>query len=281
MGGRGSVWLERRAADTAGPGAGLTKCPRNDYEVGIPVGALGMITQIDAAAFNTQLRQLTTPADCGALFARAILPFGFDTFASGEVDLQDRSRCAFHIINWPERWATFYRTSGLIDNDPVVEALTHRTAAFTWTDLRADRSFSRLGTAALDLARASGWNEGFVVPLPQASGRIGLVSLAGTRDCTDPGERDYLTLISVCLHSHVRTLLGRHGFAISPAGLTPREIDTLRLVARGMSDAAIGRALGIASSTAHEFVEKAKRKMKVRSRAELAALATSLAIVDI
>ena len=240
-----------------------------------------MTTPFDAAAFNTELRQRTTPAACAALFARAILPFGFDTFASGEVDLADRSRCSFHIINWPDHWADFYRTSGLIDNDPVVDALAHRTVAFTWSDLRADRTYSRAGTAALDLAAASGWVEGLIVPLPQASGRIGLVSMAGHRDCTDQAERNYLSLIAMCLHSHVRTLVGRHGFALPPAGLTPREIETLRLVVRGMSDAAIGKAMGIASSTAHEFVEKAKRKMKVRSRAELAALATSLAIVDI
>ncbi|MBS0479356.1 MAG: LuxR family transcriptional regulator [Proteobacteria bacterium] len=235
----------------------------------------------DAGDFNACLRRLATPAECAALFAKAIAPLGFDTFASGEVDLQDRSRSSFHIINWPDSWAKFYRESGLIDRDPIVEGLAHRTSAFTWSDLRADRSFSRLGTHALDLAAAAGWSEGFVVPLPQASGRIGLVSLAGNRDCTDPDERHYLTLISICLHSYVRTLVGRHGFALPPAGLTPRELEAVRLVARGMSDLAIGQTLGIADSTAHEFVEKAKRKMKVRSRAELAALAAALAIVDL
>lgn len=236
---------------------------------------------LDAGEFNTRLRRLATPAECAALFEKAIRPFGFDTFASGEVDLQDRSRSSFHIINWPDSWAKFYRESGLIERDPVVEGLAHRTAAFTWSDLRADRSLSRLGTQALDLAAAAGWVEGFIVPLPQASGRIGLVSMAGNRDCTDPAERHYLTLISICLHSYVRTLVGRHGFAMPPAGLTPRELEAVRLVARGMSDAAIGKSLGIADSTAHEFVEKAKRKMKVRSRPELAALAAALAIVDL
>lgn len=236
---------------------------------------------LDAGDFNARLRLLDTPAACADLFGEAIRPFGFDTFASGEVDLQDRARSSFHIIHWPDSWAKFYRESGLIDRDPIIEALGHRASAFTWSDLRADRSFSRLGTQAFELAAAAGWVEGLIVPLPQASGRIGLVSLAGNRDCTDLAERRYLTLISVCLHSYVRTLVGRHGFAMPPAGLTPRELAAVRLVARGMSDAAIGKALGIADSTAHEFVEKAKRKMKVRSRPELAALAAALAIVDL
>lgn len=257
------------------PGDASLPPDRSALGEGTPVDGL------DAAEFNARLRRLVTPAECAALFEKTIAPFGFDTFASGEVDLQDRSRSSFHIINWPDRWAKFYRESGLIDRDPIVEALTHRTAPFTWSDLRADRTLSRLGTQALDLAAAAGWVDGFIVPLPQASGRIGLVSMAGDRDCTDPAERRYLTLISVCLHSYVRTLVGRHGFALPPAGLTPRELDAVRLVARGKSDAAIGKALGIADSTAHEFVEKAKRKMKVRSRPELAALAAALAIVDL
>ena len=43
----------------------------------------------------------------------------------------------------------------------------------------------------------------------------------------------------------------------------------------------IATALGISVSTAHEFVEKAKRKLKAKSRAELIAVAVSLAFIDL
>jgi DNA-binding CsgD family transcriptional regulator len=261
--------------------AGLSYDVRTPPVLSIVPNMLSIERELSPADFNMTLQRLETPDECTDLFARFIAPFGFDTFASGEVDLNDRSRSTFHIIHWPARWAEYYRASGLIDRDPIVEALAHRTAPFTWSDLRTDKSLSHTGTRALNRASAAGWTEGLIVPVRQASGRIGLISLAGNRDCTQPAERDYLTLISICLHNHVRTLVGRHGFASPPAGLTPREIDALRLVVLGMSDSAMGRALGIASSTAHEFVEKAKRKMNVRSRAELAALAVSLAIVNI
>ncbi len=239
------------------------------------------MTGLDAAKFNNRLRKLGTPAECGALFAATIAPLGFDTFASGEVDLTVRERSTFHLIGWTDSWRKFYMDSGLIARDPVVEELAHRTGPFTWSDLRSDRKLSRVGTQALDLVTAAGWVEGFIVPLPQASGRIGLVSMAGCRDCRDPAERGFLTLIAICLHSYVRTLVGRHGFAIPPAGLTDREIAAIRLVASGKSDAAIAQELGVASSTAHEFVEKAKRKLRARSRAEMAAIAAALGIVDI
>ncbi len=235
----------------------------------------------DAARFNETLREFKTPADCGTFFADAIAPFGFDTFASGEVDLYHRERSAFHVIGWPEAWRRFYLQSGLINRDPIVNELRHRTMAFTWGDLRADRLLPKLGTEALDLAARAGWTEGLIVPMPQSSGRIALVSLAGHRNVTDRGERGYLTLICICFHSYVRTLVGRCGFAVPPAGLTEREVSSLKLVALGKSDAVIASELGVAVSTAHEFVEKAKRRLSVHSRAELVALATALGLIDI
>jgi DNA-binding CsgD family transcriptional regulator len=239
------------------------------------------VTLLDAAHFNEALRELDTPAACAALFSSTIAPFGFDTFASGEVDQVHRDRSAFHIIAWPEKWRRFYLQSGLIDRDPIVEQISLRTGPFTWSDLRAERQLSKLGTEALDLATKSGWTEGFIVPLPQSSGRIALVSMAGHRDCRDPTERAFLTLISICFHTYVRSIIGKHGFAVPPAGLTEREVASLRLAARGKSDAAIAAELGIAVSTAHEYVEKAKRRFSVHSRAELVALTTSLGITDI
>ncbi len=261
------------------PALSLVPVQATDLQGAAP-GSLPISEELKPADFNARLQQLETPKECAALFARLIASFGFDTFASGEVDPGDPSRSTVHLMNRPECWAEFHSTSGLIESDPFVEMLTHRAAPFAWTDLRADASFSRAGIRALSRAVAAGWTEGLIVPVRRASGRIGLVSLAGNRAPIRPGEREYLTLIGICLHNHVRTLVGRHGFALPPAGLTPREVDVLRLVAQGMPDAAIGRALGIASSTAHGFVESAKRKMNVRSRAELAALAVSLAIVN-
>ncbi|MDQ2763804.1 MAG: autoinducer binding domain-containing protein, partial [Pseudomonadota bacterium] len=71
--------------------------------------------------------------------------------------------------------------------------------------LLPDRKLARVGREALDLIAAHGWNEGLVVPLPQGGSRMGLVSMVGHRLVTDPAVIGYLTLISICLHSHART----------------------------------------------------------------------------
>lgn len=239
------------------------------------------MSESEALAFNSELRRLATLDECSALFSAAIAPFGFDTFACGVVDLSDRQRSAFFIIAWPDAWTRFYVGSGLIERDPLVDELATRREAYTWSDLRADRKFSKAGRAAIGLAAEAGWTEGLAVPLPIGASRIGLVSMVGRRDCRDPAERAYLTLISICLHSHARTLTAHNGFALPPAGLTERELVSIRMVARGMPDAAIAAAMGVARATAHEFVEKAKRRLNVHSRAELAAIAAALGIVDV
>lgn len=234
-----------------------------------------------ALAFYNALRQLALPSACADLFRSAIAPFGFDTFACGEIDLGDRDRRVFHIIDWPLDWRDFYLKSGMIDRDPLIDALAIRDSAFTWSDLRVDRKLPPVGREALDRVAAAGWIEGIVVPLRLGHNHTGLVSMAGHRTGLGQPAIDYLFMIGAMLHNHIRTLVSREGFAVPPMNLTDREIACVRLVARGMADSAIADAMGIASSTAHEFVEKAKRRLKVRSRAELIAVAVAYCIIDL
>jgi DNA-binding NarL/FixJ family response regulator len=52
----------------------------------------------------------------------------------------------------------------------------------------------------------------------------------------------------------------------TPAGLTPRELEVLRLVAQGMTDAAIGEALFISTRTASQHLRSIYGKLDVSSR---------------
>jgi LuxR family quorum-sensing system transcriptional regulator CciR len=203
----------------------------------------------------------------------------FDTFACGEVDIDNRDRTAFYIVEWPEAWRKFYIQSGLINRDPLIDALRTRRMPFTWSELRRDRKLARAGQAALTLAAEQGWTEGLVVSVPRGGSRYGLTSLVGRCGPLSDDQRDILSVCCICLLSHVRTIAPRSGFAMSPAGLSPRELASVQLVAKGMVDQEIADALGISRATAHQHVEGAKRKMAVKSRAELVALAVSLGFI--
>ena len=59
-----------------------------------------------------------------------------------------------------------------------------------------------------------------------------------------------------------------------PDGLTPREIDVLRLVAMGLADAEVARQLFLSVRTVHAHLRSIYRKLGLRSRTAAARYAT-------
>lgn len=62
------------------------------------------------------------------------------------------------------------------------------------------------------------------------------------------------------------------GARVAGAGLSAREVEVTRLLCRGLADGEISRELGISTHTARDHVKAVRRKLGVRSRAEVAAL---------
>jgi DNA-binding CsgD family transcriptional regulator len=234
----------------------------------------------DALAFYAKLQKLTSVAACSELFKRTVAPFAIESFACGEVDLSDRSRSVMFIAEWPREWIRFYVASGFIERDPILDALQVCQEPFSFGDLASDPKFSKADRAAMKLAAQQGWSQGLVVPVDRGGKRIGLVTLFGGGGEFDPLHRSFLCLASECLLNRVRALGHEIAYALPPAGLSVREIEAVRLVAVGRSDAEIAEALGISRSTAHKHVESARGRLKAKSRAHLAALAISLGIVS-
>lgn len=214
-----------------------------------------------------------------ACFRKFILQYHIDTFTCGEIDLTNRKRMIFHAMEWPDRWRNYYFQSGMIDHDPVVGALDQEPGAFTWTELRGRRARSIAGTDALTKVAAEGWTDGLVVPLRRSGSHYGLISLVVNEHYLDNHQKTDLTGVSLVFHDRMRHYVPREGFRVPPAGLTPREIECIKMIARGLSDLKAGEALGISGSTVHEHAERAKRKLDARNLAELVALATAFAII--
>lgn len=232
--------------------------------------------------FHTEIGAARTIAECSSSFLKVLRPYQIDTFACGEIDVAAKERSVFFAIEWPERWRKFYFSSGIIERDPAIEGLSWYGAPFTWSELRADRRLSPLGTDALDLIKAHGWSDGVVVPIPRGGTRYGLVSVVALAPTTiNANAKSLIALLAVCFHERVRAMAPFEGFPVPPAGLSERETQCLNLIARGHSDREVGEKLKIATSTAHEHTENAKRKLLASSRAEAVALATSLGIIAI
>jgi DNA-binding CsgD family transcriptional regulator len=85
---------------------------------------------------------------------------------------------------------------------------------------------------------------------------------------------------STLLADRIGALSQRAGFVVAPppdespvAGLTPREIEVLQLVAEGRSNGEIGSALFISTKTASVHVSNILAKLGVSGRGEAAAVA--------
>jgi len=221
----------------------------------------------------------TRSGDVTDCFRNYITQFRVDTFTSGEIDLVNRKRNCFHAMEWPDRWRTYYFHSGLLQHDPVIEALPRTPGAYTWGEIRSHHGLSIAGTDALNRIAAEGWTDGLVVPLHRGGTHYGLVSLVVRESQLEPNDKAELTAASLAYHHRMRHLVPLEGFRVPPAALTPREIECIALVARGLSDIKAGETLGIGGSTVHEHIERAKHKLDAHTRAELVWLAKSFAIL--
>jgi LuxR family quorum sensing-dependent transcriptional regulator len=236
-------------------------------------------TDFDIANAVSAISVAADPKACLRIFSRAIARFGIENFACGEVDLGALARTVFYVICWPDRWLKFYIDSGLMQRDPLLDALKRHHKPFTWSEVQRDRKWPSAGTKALQVLAEHGWTSGLVVPIPRGDQRFGLVTLMYRGHPLNANDKSLLATLSYCFHERLRNLVPMHGFALPPAGLTRREIEVLQLIARGATDRDVACKLAISPWTAHEHVEKAKRKLQVSTRVEAVAIAISLEIV--
>ena len=76
------------------------------------------------------------------------------------------------------------------------------------------------------------------------------------------------------------TRLHRRPPPVTVQTLTPKELDVLRLIARGMSNAEIGRDLFISDTTVKTHVTRVLQKLDVRDRAQAIVLAYQCRLFD-
>ncbi len=143
--------------------------------------------------------------------------------------------------------------------NPVVRALIERHAPLHELQVVSAREWRALQTRA---------DHGHVLvgPLVANGELVGALGFTRGFDSASFDEQNVSDLSALCLH--VSTQM------ISPAthfDLTRRERDIVALVAKGQTNAQIGRALCVSSETVKAALKTLFRKVGVRSRAELVA----------
>ncbi len=173
---------------------------------------------------------------------------------------------SFLLNTYPEDWVQHYGEKEYISVDPVVRELFINYHPFLWSEVAERRPLEALERQIMAESATMGLRQGFTVPIYQAGGYTGLVSLAGRDPMINEESRGAVTLASIYLHNKLTTL--RRTEAQSRFDLTEREMECLRWAAAGKSDWEIGSILVISSKTVNYHIENAKRKFGVATRVQ-------------
>ena len=182
----------------------------------------------------------------------------------------------FYFNNWPNSWLAIYRTSGILELDPIVRWAMASGAPITWTDLAGRLDPADPGRELFLVAAQHGYKEGYALPVRSQAGHLGLLSVAGDRGPLSLEEQSVLQVLGVAGMNRAEALAGDLAIIRPMPSLTERERACVALLVHGLGERAIAAKLGIAPVTARFHLDNARQKMRASSRAHLAELAAGL-----
>jgi LuxR family transcriptional regulator, quorum-sensing system regulator BjaR1 len=232
--------------------------------------ALDFIEAADASETYDELQRklIATLADFGGnQFALMAVVASGDSGARTPMSLS-----AGTVREWSER----YRERGYFNSDLIIHEAIRQSAPFTWEDLderRFSPSAKTVFNEGRDLMKV---NASLVVPMHDARGFAGLVSLFFADGPPPDSMHKPLRLIANFAMEKAKELRGVEAEAgdwdaLCP--LTPRQREALAFSALGKTDWEIGVILGITEKTANHHFASAKRHLGVATRAQAVAVA--------
>jgi LuxR family quorum sensing-dependent transcriptional regulator len=240
------------------------KSPENDKE---PHAQAEHFARL--ADFLERLPGITTQSALVAAVARVTTPLKLPTIMAGALHVRgDRVAGSFYFGNWSTDWTTTYMESVFV-NDPLVAEARRRIFPFTWSELWAEGDLPQPVRDLIELGKQNGWVDGFAVPIHGPGGYVGLVSFAGGPLALSAADRALLLALAHASLKHGLNLYEQSGPSkVAAVLLTRREAQVMHLVAGGKTDAEIAEQLRLSAATVHGYIEQAKRKLGVRTRAQ-------------
>lgn len=222
--------------------------------------------------FAVALAACATMDAVGGLFKQRIAVHGYTASACGAfLPTNKGPEAHFFFQDWPSDWVELYARRNFLAADYMVAEARRRITPFTWLEAKAERTLSRTEQEIWDTAAEWGWTDGFSVPIYGPGGYFGLVAMAGKERPMPPALRCELHQLSFLTHERCRALTGIAPVADSQAVLTHRELECIRWVAAGKTDAEIGGLLGVSQTTARTHIDQARHKLGARTRSQAVA----------
>jgi Response regulator containing a CheY-like receiver domain and an HTH DNA-binding domain len=227
-------------------------------------------------------------AEIGRLLDGIVDEAGFNYFT---LTRQPRPKLdPFDIVlagRWPEGWPETYVRRKYAVIDPTIRYLGHCQRGFQWEEAVAAYSegpHRRRVERMMSDARRFGLESGYVFPVHGRQGLIGILNVAGAARVLAPSQVAMLeaaarkALLSIIVPTIPACDIATSGER--RLAMTRREMETLSLLAEGLTSNEIGSTLGLSAHTVDWYVNGIQQKLAARNRHHAVAIAFRMGLVS-
>lgn len=215
--------------------------------------------------------------DVGDLLKRELIAEGYENV----VFVKTRNFLLQRIV-WaelPDGYAPAYQENAWDRIDPVLKFASNTPQAFTWAAARRNREDEKV-SAFFEECRALGVHSGLTIPFRNAANQLDLVSVSVRTKDKPPAVR-----LPIIYAMAVQTWL-RHSqleldFERPQTKLSKRELETLRWMRDGKTNAEISEILGISEKTVQFHAANIFRALGVNSRLEAIVVALQTGVITL
>jgi DNA-binding CsgD family transcriptional regulator len=171
---------------------------------------------------------------------------------------------------YPADWVRYFSESGRYRDDPVFRYADERMVPFFWDDPTFRTVLTPTQLEILEEAEGRGLGHGYTVPIHPPGGQMASCSVVPDSETLERGAyQAVFTMACFMFDVMLRSSRGDECHAARALQFSARERQCLELAAQGKDDWSIGSLLRISERTAHNHIERAKRRLGVCTRVQV------------
>jgi DNA-binding CsgD family transcriptional regulator len=205
------------------------------------------------------------------VFEESLQRLGIRHFACcSHVDPLGARSAAVVFQNYPADWVRYFSESGRYRIDPVFRYADERMIPFFWDDPQFRAVLTPAQRDILVEAEGLGLGHGYTVPIHAAGAQMASCSVVPDSSLIDRGAYQAVFVMGCYMFdAMLRNSPREQCSGERSLQLSLRERQCLELAAQGKDDWTIGSLLSISERTAHNHIERAKRRLGVCTRVQV------------